>query len=136
MATPASEQNSVVLYDGHCALCNRMVRFLLKIDRRQTLTFASLTGPTAQRLMPRMPADFDAIVYHRQGQPLTDSSSAILTILGDLGLPWSLFKTFLWIPPVFRDAVYRFIAQRRYKIFGHYDSCPLPDASVRNRFLD
>jgi predicted DCC family thiol-disulfide oxidoreductase YuxK len=128
--------SALVLFDGHCGLCNRMVRFLLRIDRHKTLSFAPLTGPTAQRLMPRRPDDFDAIVYVRQGQPLTDSSSAILTILGDLGLPWSLFKSFLWIPRVFRDAVYRFIAQRRYKIFGHYDSCPLPDASVKNRFLD
>ena len=128
--------HSIIFYDGHCALCNRVVCFLLKIDRHQTLSFAPLNGPSAQRLLPRLPDGFDAIIYHRPGQPLTDSSSAILTILGDLGLPWALFKTFLWIPRFFRDAVYRWIARRRYKIFGRYETCPLPDASVKERFLD
>jgi predicted DCC family thiol-disulfide oxidoreductase YuxK len=32
--------------------------------------------------------------------------------------------------------VYDFIAQRRYRMFGKLETCPLPDPSVQHKFLD
>jgi len=32
--------------------------------------------------------------------------------------------------------VYRFVATNRYRMFGKYDACMLPDPSQRSRFLD
>ena len=35
-----------------------------------------------------------------------------------------------------RDLVYDMVARHRYRIFGRYDTCPLPEARYRDRFID
>lgn len=127
---------NIVFYDGHCGLCNGVVRWLLRIDRKGALRFAPLQGSTAREKLAGLRQDLDALVYWREGQPVRDSSDAILSILRDLGWPWRALSGFLWVPKGFRDAIYRALARRRYRLFGRYESCPLPEPSVRDRFLD
>ena len=43
----------LVLYDGVCALCNRLVRFLLKHDRKDVFRFAPLQSLLAERVLAR-----------------------------------------------------------------------------------
>ena len=43
--------NPVLLYDGVCGLCNRLVRFVLKRDRRAHFRFASLQSDYAARIL-------------------------------------------------------------------------------------
>ena len=43
--------NPVLLYDGVCGLCNRLVRFVLKRDRRAHFRFASLQSNYAARIL-------------------------------------------------------------------------------------
>jgi predicted DCC family thiol-disulfide oxidoreductase YuxK len=40
------------------------------------------------------------------------------------------------VPRAVRDLVYRFVATNRYRVFGKYDACMLPDPNQRSRFLD
>jgi predicted DCC family thiol-disulfide oxidoreductase YuxK len=42
----------------------------------------------------------------------------------------------LWlVPRPLRDFAYDQFAQRRFKFFGRYGSCPVPSKAVRARFL-
>lgn len=125
----------IVFYDGYCGLCNGVVRWLCDIDTKAVLQYAPLDGETAKKLLPRLPLDLDAIVYWREGQPLTDTSDAIGTIVGDLGWPWRALSVVLWVPKGLRDGVYRVLAKRRYRLFGHYETCPVPEVRIRERFL-
>ena len=45
---PNSNAGPVLLFDGECGLCHRVVRGLLKCDRRERLRFAPLHGAAAQ----------------------------------------------------------------------------------------
>jgi predicted DCC family thiol-disulfide oxidoreductase YuxK len=126
----------IVFYDGHCGLCNRVVRWLVRIDRQALLHYAPLEGDTARRLLPRLPVDLDAIVYWREGRSLVDSSNAIGTILREMPWPWRGLSAMLWVPQKLRDWAYRSVAGRRYRLFGNYESCPVPEAKIRARFLD
>src|SRR5262249_57642651 len=45
----------LVLYDGECGVCSRIVRWLLDADRRGELRFAPLQGATAAALRQRFP---------------------------------------------------------------------------------
>jgi predicted DCC family thiol-disulfide oxidoreductase YuxK len=125
----------IVFYDGHCGLCNRVVRWLLRIDRGALLHFAPLQGSTAKRLLQRKAGELDAIVYWRQGLPLLDTSNAIGMILREMPWPWRALSAPLGLPQGPRDWVYRQLAKRRYRLFGRLDRCPLPDPSVKRRFL-
>jgi predicted DCC family thiol-disulfide oxidoreductase YuxK len=40
------------------------------------------------------------------------------------------------VPKPLRDAVYSLVARNRYRIFGRYDVCFVPDAELRARVLE
>jgi predicted DCC family thiol-disulfide oxidoreductase YuxK len=40
------------------------------------------------------------------------------------------------VPRPLRDAVYNIVAKNRYRIFGKYDVCIVPDAELRARVLE
>ena len=40
-----------------------------------------------------------------------------------------------WIPRPVRDLGYRLVARWRYRIWGRLESCPVPTAEERGRFL-
>ena len=40
------------------------------------------------------------------------------------------------VPEWLRDAGYDIFARNRYRWFGRYDACRIPDSSARDRFLD
>ena len=54
-------------------------------------------------------------------------SDAALTVLG--ALPgWGWVRALRAVPKPLRDAVYNLVARNRYRIFGKYEECFVPDA--------
>lgn len=70
-----------------------------------------------------------------QGNKILGKSEAFIRVMGQLPFPWHLARAIKFIPVGIRDWLYDQIARHRYKIFGKYDSCPLPTPEQRNRFL-
>jgi predicted DCC family thiol-disulfide oxidoreductase YuxK len=137
-----SSAPTLVLYDGVCALCNRVVGFLLRHDRHDRFRFAPLQSEFAQNLSQRHglnAQDLDTIVVIPDfGQPnerVLDRSEAALWSVGQLGRPWRFLAIARLIPRSIREAAYRFIARRRYRMFGKYDACPIPRPEDRHKFL-
>jgi predicted DCC family thiol-disulfide oxidoreductase YuxK len=132
-----SPAQPLVLFDGVCGLCNRFVDFVLPRDRAGRLRFAPLQSPLGRELLAAAGLDpdaLDSVVLVRGGRVYRESA-APLRVLGELGLPWSLLAAALAIPAPLRDAVYRFVAARRYAWFGRRDTCRLPSPEERARFL-
>ena len=140
----AGEANPIILYDGVCGLCNRLVQFLLKQDKQGRLRFASLQSEFAATVLTRHgidPKDLDTVQvvinYARPDERLLNRSDAILRASKELGRPWNTLATIARIiPRPLRDVVYGFVARNRYSVFGKYETCMLPDANQRHRFLD
>jgi len=137
-----NSSHTLVLYDGVCGLCNRLVSFLLRQDRRDQFRFAPLQSELAQTLLRRYgldPNDFDTVVvladYGQPAERALTRSQAALWAVGRVGGIWSLFVIAKVIPLSLREALYKFIARHRYQVFGKYDVCPLPKAEVRHKFL-
>ena len=133
----------MILYDGVCGLCNRFVNFVLKHDRGGVFRFASLQSPMARDLLARhriktVPMDTVYVVADLAlpTERVLAKSSAALYIFSRLGGVWGLTGVARAVPARVRDLVYDAIARRRYRIFGRYDACPLPDARYRDRFID
>lgn len=143
MSKPVDEQ-PIVLYDGVCGLCNRGVQFLLKRDKRGRLQFASLQSDFAAKVLGRHgldPKDLDTVYvvvnHDRPDEKVLARSAAVLRAWHELGGPWKLLATTSRIiPRTLRDLVYRFVATNRYRVFGKFETCMLPDPSQRSRFLD
>jgi predicted DCC family thiol-disulfide oxidoreductase YuxK len=132
----------VLLYDGVCGFCNGAVRTILRFDRRGTLRFAALDSDFARAVIDRHPSleDVDTVVFvDDPGQPeenVSVRSAAGLRVARYLGGPWQVLLVAGLIPARLRDWLYDRFAGIRYRVFGKYDSCPVPAPDVRARFLD
>jgi predicted DCC family thiol-disulfide oxidoreductase YuxK len=134
----------IVFYDGVCGLCNRLVQFLLKHDKDGRLRFASLQSEFAEKVLRRHgidPKDLDTVHvvenYDTPEEHVLQRSDAILRAGRALGGFWAASATAgRIVPRPLRDLFYRFVARNRYRMFGKYDTCMLPDPNQRSRFLD
>ena len=141
---PDTKANPIILYDGVCGLCNRFVQFVLKHDSGQRFRFASLQSEFAAPVLRRhgaTPDDLDTMyVVFDHAQPrerLASRAGAAIVILQGLGRGWNVLSAMLgWLPNWLQDWGYNVVARNRYRMFGKYDSCPLPDPKDRGRFLD
>jgi predicted DCC family thiol-disulfide oxidoreductase YuxK len=62
-------------------------------------------------------------------------SDAVLTVLSHLP-GWRSAMVLFAVPRPLRNAAYNLIARNRYRIFGKYDECFVPDAEMRARVLE
>ena len=135
--------NPIVLYDGVCGLCNRLTQFLLKRDHKDRLRYASLQSEFAGAILKRHGKDvhdMDTVYvvrdYQEPSEVLLARSDAILFLGTQLGSVWSLAGLAKVLPRWLRDRVYNLVARNRYRVFGKYESCMMPDPQYRQKFLD
>ena|SRR5437868_1662634 len=132
----------IIFYDGVCALCNGLVRFVLKRDRKNIFRFAWLQSDLARGTQPGgKPPQLETVyLVLEPGTPdeeVVERSDAILKLLDVLGGGWAVVGRILGVlPRRFRDLFYRVVARSRYRVFGRYDVCPLPAPKDRAKFLD
>ena len=130
-------QESILLFDGHCSLCNAAVDFVLKRDAKKKLLLASIQGPAGQRVLKiyQLPPSYlETLVLVEEGQVYLGSTAA-LRVARLLRGGWPLFYALIIIPKGVRDRIYQWIGKNRYKWFGRRASCRMPTASERAHFL-
>ena len=139
----APNQAPVLLFDGDCGLCNRIVRLLLRTDKAGRLRFAPLQGKAGQAYLQSrgLPTDnFDSLVFvpdwaaPARSAPLlrTDGALAAAAVVGGI---WRLVTWLRVLPGWLRDPCYQLVARNRDAIFGRYRPSPLPDPAWARRFL-
>ncbi|NYF78237.1 thiol-disulfide oxidoreductase DCC family protein [Granulicella arctica] len=134
---------SLILYDGVCGLCNRLVRLLIRIDRAGQLRFAPLESSLGIEILSRFPSaptELEGIVLIANAvtphETLHRRSDAILEALRRLHSPYPTFAILLHLAPKFlREWVYGLIARNRYRLFEKFDTCPIPTEAQRSRIL-
>jgi predicted DCC family thiol-disulfide oxidoreductase YuxK len=133
----------LVLYDGICGLCNRLNQFILKRDSRDRFRFAALQSSIAGELLHRYgrdPGDLNTVYlianYGTRDERLLSKGRAVLFVLRALGGIWSLGRIFELLPSRFLDWLYDVVARRRYRWFGRFDACVVPQPNHRAKFLD
>jgi predicted DCC family thiol-disulfide oxidoreductase YuxK len=137
MSNPSS--SGLILIDGTCIFCNRLVAFILRHDKRGQYRFAHLQGALAESVLARhgLQLDIDAIYL------ISDYGTAQerVHLDGQAGrriwpsLFW--FAYVIWLMPLFLlNLQYRLLAKVRYRLFGQADACIVPSAEERARFLD
>jgi len=142
--TSPTHAGPVLLFDGECGLCNRIVRLLLRLDRGERLRFARLQGDAGQAYLRAhgLPAaDFDSLVFvpdwsRREQQDFRLRTDGVIAALRECGGPGRMLAAVLaLLPAAWRDAGYRLVARWRYRIFGAWRPRPLARPEWRERFL-
>jgi predicted DCC family thiol-disulfide oxidoreductase YuxK len=129
--------DDVILYDGVCVFCSRWVRFVIARDIERRFRFTPIQSAYGTRLARAFgidPADPDtnAVVH---GGIAYFKSDAALTVLCNLP-GWRWTRIFFSMPKPLRDAVYNLVARNRYRIFGKYEACFVPDAEMKARVIE
>jgi predicted DCC family thiol-disulfide oxidoreductase YuxK len=133
-----NKHEHILLFDGVCNLCNGLVQFIIKRDKKAIFTFASLQSEYGQSVLRKygLPqTEYNSLVYLRNNT-LYLKSSASLLILKDLKGIWSIFYIFIGVPKFLRDPIYTFISRNRYRFFGKRDVCMIPTLEIQNRFIE
>ena len=142
----------LVIFDGHCGFCNRSVRWFLRRDRLDRLRFIPSESPKVADLFARR-----QIIETKDGlgssrfapstilvvtnpdasvEQVLVSSDAAIAMLRQLPSPWPAVAAVLgWVPRPLRDLGYGLVARYRYRIWGRLETCPIPTARERERFL-
>jgi predicted DCC family thiol-disulfide oxidoreductase YuxK len=129
--------DDVILYDGVCIFCSRWVRFVVTRDTHRRFRFTPVQSDYGTRLAQALgidPADPDTNAVMRGGVAYFKSDAA-LTLLSHLP-GWHWTRALFAVPKPLRDAVYNLVARNRYRIFGKYETCFVPDAEMRARVLE
>jgi predicted DCC family thiol-disulfide oxidoreductase YuxK len=133
---------TIVLYDGVCGLCNRFIRFMLRIDRNDRFRFSPLQSGFAIELLNRhaVGTDLHSVVviadYNRPAECAYQKSDAILFALREVGGIWQVSAVARVLPRFIRNAVYDLIARNRYRVFGRKEACPVPKPADRSKFVE
>jgi predicted DCC family thiol-disulfide oxidoreductase YuxK len=138
----AIEGRALLLYDGVCALCNSSVKFIMKHDRLDQFRYAPLESDLGREILARfnIRASPDGVVLvtdtQQPGERIYHRSDAVAQSLQRLGASWRMAGKLLAIlPHPLRDWGYGVVAHYRYRLFGRYDSCPVPSPEQRSRLL-
>ena len=132
----------LVLYDGVCGLCSRLIQFLLKHDRRAVFAYASLQSPTGRTLVERFGGNPDELTSfvvlpdYQTGARMLRKGNAALFVARELGWPWKAALALGILPAFVLDRLYDVVARTRYQVFGRLDQCLIPGPEFRRRFID
>lgn len=131
----------LLLYDGSCGLCHRLVRFVLRRDPAGIVCFAALQGERAavelarHGVVSRLDTFYLIEDFAGAAPRVWQKGRGALALFRLLGWPWRALMVFWPLPDFVLDVAYGLVARLRYRVFGRRDVCDLPAPGERARFL-
>ncbi|HLA55385.1 MAG TPA: thiol-disulfide oxidoreductase DCC family protein [Flavobacterium sp.] len=133
------KDKKIILFDGVCNLCNSAVQFIIRHDKKDQFRFAALQSEIGIAILKHIgvnPANIDSIVLYEQNVAYYYKADAVIEIAKNIGGIYSLLSVFRISPASFRNWIYDYIAKNRYKWYGKRESCMIPTAELKAKFLD
>lgn len=157
----SDEKTPLLLFDGHCNLCNATVDTFLRLQKKYDtkdasgedmppkLKFASLQSDPAQERLSAQglsPDDFnqpdnpqeETVILFAPDGTVHVRSSAILRAVALVTPAWVAFfciAILYLVPPFVRNTVYKQVAKNRLRIFGKTDTCRMASPAEKRYFL-
>lgn len=127
----------ILLFDSECLICDGFVRAIIRWDQKKKLKFSSLQSPKAVHEIENrhIPIPKTGTVVLLQREHFRTESDAVIEVLELTGFPAVLTRLVRAIPRSWRDKIYAWVAQNRYRVFPKRTSCPLPAPSEAWRFV-
>ena len=127
----------IFLFDGHCVLCSRGVRYILRFETSPDTRFVAILSEEGRKLAeahgidPENPQSF---LFIKNGTA-HDASDGVMALARHVGGFSKMAVIGKIIPKPIRDWLYYSVAKNRYKIFGRTEACYLPTPENRDRFV-
>ncbi len=110
----------LILYDGYCALCNRIIHFLEVRQQPDALEYVAQQSERGKLILTECglgTQQLETLVFVENGRCYLRSTAALRAVCY-LRFPWPLLYAFIIVPSFLRDPVYNLIAHNRYHWFG------------------
>ena len=114
----------IILFDGVCNLCNSAVDFILEKAQENDFKLVALQSEEGQQILKQFDLSLQInTVQLIQNNQVFSESDAVIEICKHLKSPWNWLTAFKILPKTWRDNLYRYVANKRYKWFGKRSSC-------------
>ena len=128
----------LIIFDGECVLCSAFYRFVLRCDPGGQFAFDTAQSEIGQALymaldLPHRDFETNLVILGGQIYMHLDSFAAVMS---QLRLPWRALSVLSVLPQGIKTPLYRVIARNRFRVFGRYDTCPMPSSEAKARFID
>lgn len=138
MGTCKQPDCDLIVFDGECVLCSHFFQFMLRHDRAQRFSFATAQSALGQQLyrergLPTDDFETNLVIVDGQTYQRLDAFAAAMRALPGL---WWILGLCRFLPLWLKDPMYHAVARNRYRLFGRTETCLVPDADLRARFLD
>lgn len=130
--------DSVILFDGVCKLCNAWSNFIIRYDRQHIFKLCSVQSEEGKKILLHfgLPSEHYETMLYVEGGECFRQSDAFFQVVKKLGYPWKIACVFWCLPKPVRNWLYDRIALNRYSLFGKYDYCTLPSPDHESRYLN
>ena len=131
-------EKALIIYDGDCIFCSKMVQFILKYNASQNLLFTHNSSDEAkiQKQKFGIPEAFNASIILIQKNKYYLKSKACFIISKYLKFPFYLFYYYSFLPLRYiNDIVYDIISKNRNVINLNDSSCLVVSESHKHRFV-
>jgi len=131
-----SVPSPLLVFDGVCVLCSGTVQSVLRHERAPDFRFTPVQSALGQRVLAALgqPLDGNDSMVVIDGGRYFLKSDAVVQVARHLKAPRSWAALIRFLPRRLRDGLYDRLARNRYRLFGRYESCMLPDPALRERF--
>lgn len=122
MSTDAS---ITVIFDGVCNLCDVVVRYLHRFDRRRQFRYLSFQSDEGAALLYQhgITGPPDTVYVITPTDDLLIEDRAIIYLFARLGGIHRVISLIIrFVPPPLRRAMYQWVSRNRYRVFGRVTS--------------
>ncbi len=136
--TNLPKDKKIILFDGVCNLCSSAVQYVIEHDKKDVFRFTALQSDLGQEILKHIginPNEIDSIVMYEPGVAYYYKSTAAIEIARHFGGVFHFGTIFKIMPRFLRDSIYDYVARNRYKWYGKKESCMIPTAELKSKFL-
>ena len=128
-------KKDIVVFDGVCVLCNRFFNWLIKNDKDEKFMYTNFQSDFSKKNNLKL-KDINSVAVIKTNGEKIYKVEAVYYILKKINR-YFIVRILLKLLPLFLTNIcYDLIANFRYRIFGKYETCIIPNENVRKNFIN
>ena len=130
-----TSKKDIVVFDGVCVLCNRFFNWLIKNDKDEKFMYTNFQSNFSRKNNLKLKEINSVAVIKTNGEKIY-KVQAVYYILKKIE-KYFIIRILLKLLPLFLTNIcYDLIANFRYRIFGKYETCMIPNENIRKNFIN
>ena len=130
-----TSKKDIVVFDGVCVLCNKFFNWLFKNDKDEKFMYTNFQSDFSKKNNLKL-KDINSVAVIKTNGEKIYKVQAVYYILKKIDR-YFIVRILLKLLPLFLTNIcYDLIANFRYRIFGKYETCIIPNENVRKNFIN